>query len=946
MTFLLSKWLRAPKRTRAHRIVPRLESLEDRTLPSTLAVTSVADDGSAGTLRAVITAATNGDTIAFDPSLDGQTIKLTSGEVAIAKSLDIEGPGAALLTISGDKASRVFDISGSTTSVTIAGLTIADGLASSTTTTGPYGNVAMGGAILNTGAQVTLSGVTLLDNHATATQTGYIQTNLVSDIAGLAQLTDPNLKNPWGTSFAADGSFSISNQKTNVSTLYSVTAAGVSAESPTVIIPTTAAGPQGPTGQVSNDTSSFLVNGAPAGFIYADLNGNIYAWNSSLGTTAQVEATVTGAAYTGLNLESTAAGDFLYAANPKQGRLDVFDGSFHRVTPPAGAFVDPQLPVGLVPFSVDDVNGDLYVMYAAAGPPAARSSASLGSGAIAVYDTSGTFIKQLTSGGNLASPWAIALAPSTFGQFGGDLLVGNFSYAAPEINAFDPSSGAYLGTLTDSSGNTLLSNAQGIWDMTFGNGSNGGNPNTLYFVTGLNAENDGLFGAIDAVPEIATGGAVANVSGGSLAVSDSVFTDNQAIGNIRGSGGALVNDASTLVLDSSIFTGNRAITVLGSAAGIQGNALSGAIYNAGGGQAAISNSVFAYNSAHGGNGANGTAAAPNGGNAGTGVGGAVGNEAISLLGPFTPSTMTVADSLFVGNQVIGGTGGDGWAGGGNGGNGSSGGLTAAGGAINNGSSTLTVTGSTFLGDEALGGSGGNGAGAGIGGAGAAGAGGAISSVPTPTVVTGRTVLVRATLHVSHSQFLGNEAIGGAGGNGGSTGNGGAGGAGQGGGLRLSLTDWTVSNGVFVGNQAQGGAGGDRGSGGSLGGAGGVGQGAGLINFNGAIGTVSDSTFVVNAAVGGAGGLGGNGGNGQGAGAFNGAPAADGTLSSLTLQRSRIVNNSAIGGAAGAGGMAGQGIGGGLYLTPGGDACADALTHIRNNHATTSNDDVFGALGPC
>src|SRR5260370_16054071 len=96
---------------------------------------------------------------------------------------------------------------------------------------------------------------------------GYIQTNLVSDIPGLAQLTDPNLKNPWGTSFSADGSFSISDQKTNVSTLYAVTEAGVSAELPTIAIPTTAAGPQGPTGQASNDTSSFLVNGTPASFI-------------------------------------------------------------------------------------------------------------------------------------------------------------------------------------------------------------------------------------------------------------------------------------------------------------------------------------------------------------------------------------------------------------------------------------------------------------------------------------------------------------------------------------------------------------------------------------------------------------------------------------------------------------------------------------------------------
>src|SRR5262245_30846158 len=135
-----------------------------------------------------------------------------------------------------------------------------------------------------------------LEDRMVPSQNGYVQTNLVSDLASQnAQITDPNLKNPWGTSFSADRSFSIGNQQTNVSTLYAVSEAGVSAESPTVAIPTTALGPQGPTGQVSNDTSSFLVNGTPASFIYADLNGNIYAWNSSAGTTAQMEATTTGA---------------------------------------------------------------------------------------------------------------------------------------------------------------------------------------------------------------------------------------------------------------------------------------------------------------------------------------------------------------------------------------------------------------------------------------------------------------------------------------------------------------------------------------------------------------------------------------------------------------------------------------------------------------------------
>src|SRR5262249_55886226 len=156
-----------------------------------------------------------------------------------------------------------------------------------------------------------------------------------------------------GTSFSADGSFSIANQRTNVSTLYAVTEARVSAESPTVAIPTTAAGPQGPTGEASNDTSSFLANRMPASLIYADLNGNIDGGNRSAGATAAVEPTTPGAVCTVLDMQSTASGGFLYAANPRQGRIDVFDGSFNSVTLPAGAFVDPELPAGMVPFNVE-----------------------------------------------------------------------------------------------------------------------------------------------------------------------------------------------------------------------------------------------------------------------------------------------------------------------------------------------------------------------------------------------------------------------------------------------------------------------------------------------------------------------------------------------------------------------------------------------------------------
>src|SRR6516225_2418178 len=344
-----------------------------------------------------------------------------------------------------------------------------------------------------------------LEDRVVPSQNGYVQMNLVSDLASEnAQITDPHLKTPWGISESASSPFSISDQGANVSTQYAVTAAGVS-QVPGTIAFTPTAGPHGPTGQVFNDTASFLVNGMPATTIFANLNGTISAWNSSTGTMAQVVVNTNGAAvYTGLDMGSNASGDFLFAANPKKGHIDVYNSSFHPVTLGTGGFgkfVDPNLPAGLVPFNIDNINGVLYVNYAAAGPPAARNSAPEGVGAVAAFDTSGNFIQQVTSGGKLASPWGITLAPSTFGQFGGDLLVGNFSYVAGEINAFDPVSGAYQGTLADENGNTLLAGSQGLWYLTFGNGGDGGLADTLYFTAGLNAETDGLFGAIIPTPE-------------------------------------------------------------------------------------------------------------------------------------------------------------------------------------------------------------------------------------------------------------------------------------------------------------------------------------------------------------------------------------------------------------------------------------------------------------
>src|SRR5262245_24797016 len=342
----------------------------------------------------------------------------------------------------------------------------------------------------------------------------YEQTNLVSDITGVATAFDPHLVNPWGVSFRMGSPFWVSNQGDNSTTLYSVTdSIDISPPPPvpvfTVNIPTTGTGPQGPTGQVSNtNPDAFHLtagNQLSANFIFADLNGTISAWNSSLGTngpTAHIEVTTEGAVYTGLAVNQ--AHTMLYAADTRGGTIDVFDSNFDPVVNLGKhAFETPgQIEArGLVPFNVTDIGDHVYVTYAPAGR-AAQISAGEGEGAVAIFDESGNLEPHgvLLGGPHtpLAAPWGVAIAPDDWGQFSGDLLVGNFSFDHSEINAFDLQTHKLEGTIP-----ILLPEGHtpgGLWTLTFGGGGQDGSPNTLYFTDGIDGETHGLFGAIESVP--------------------------------------------------------------------------------------------------------------------------------------------------------------------------------------------------------------------------------------------------------------------------------------------------------------------------------------------------------------------------------------------------------------------------------------------------------------
>jgi uncharacterized protein (TIGR03118 family) len=332
----------------------------------------------------------------------------------------------------------------------------------------------------------------------------YVQTNLVSDIPGLATLLDPHLVNPWGVSFRLTSPFWISNQGDDTATLYRVT--GSTDVSPVPLVVDIPFDPteedHGPTGQVSNtNASSFILDdGASALFIFANLDGTISGWNG--GPTASVAVETPGAVYTGLAVNQ--AHTMLYAANTSAGTIDVFDSSFDPVVDLGKhAFETPgQIEArGLVPFNVTDIGGHVYVTYAPAGDEA-QDMAGLGDGAVAIFDESGNLEPHgvLLGGPHtpLAAPWGIAIAPDNFGEFSGDLLVGNFSFLHSEINAFDLQTHQFEGTIP-----ILLPEGHtpgGLWALTFGGGGGNGDPNTLYFTDGIDGEDHGLFGAITSVP--------------------------------------------------------------------------------------------------------------------------------------------------------------------------------------------------------------------------------------------------------------------------------------------------------------------------------------------------------------------------------------------------------------------------------------------------------------
>lgn len=326
---------------------------------------------------------------------------------------------------------------------------------------------------------------TLLAISCTTALAQYQLTNLVSNQSGQALHQDPLLVNAWGMVHAPGSPWWISDNGSGWSTLYNST--GV-ARALQVVVPAAKNGATGsPTGIVFNGSSEFNVEGWPAIFLFATLDGTISGWAPQSNPNQAIIAVNNsefGASYTALAITSRPSGNLIYAADTANNKVDVYDGKFNHVK----SFTDRAIPAGFTVFGIRDLDGLLYVSYA-------RTNGGDG-GFIDIYSESGVFLKTLAKGAPLNQPWGFASAPSGFGPLSNTLLVSNNTNSGT-INAFNAITGAFVGTVRDTSGNVIMIDQ--LWAIDFGDGvpnTNNGPANELFFTAGPNNNIDGTFGSI------------------------------------------------------------------------------------------------------------------------------------------------------------------------------------------------------------------------------------------------------------------------------------------------------------------------------------------------------------------------------------------------------------------------------------------------------------------
>jgi len=294
---------------------------------------------------------------------------------------------------------------------------------------------------------------------------------------------DTDLINPWGLVYGPSEPFWVSDEGWGVSTLY--TGTGVK-QSLVVTIPSASGSGLGtPTGIVYNGSTEFQIDTWTSAFLFSTLDGTISGWSHFNPNAAliAVNNSSSGAIYTGLAITSHASGNLLYAADFWNNKVDVYNGTFQLVN----SFTDTALPPGFAPFGIQDIGGQVYVAFAA-------TNGGKG-GYIDIFEENGTFVKTLISGKKLDQPWGFAVAPSNFGTLSNTLLISNNTNTGT-INGFNPTTGAFVGTVETSAGKPIKINQ--IWGIEFGGGSsNNGNTNQLFYTAGPKNNAAGIFGVIN-----------------------------------------------------------------------------------------------------------------------------------------------------------------------------------------------------------------------------------------------------------------------------------------------------------------------------------------------------------------------------------------------------------------------------------------------------------------
>ena len=339
----------------------------------------------------------------------------------------------------------------------------------------------------------------------------YTQTNLVSNLASLAPTVDPNLVNPWGLSRSSKGPWWVSDNGPGLSTLYDGTGKIV----PLVvkIPPADTSTPTGtPTGTIFNgDPTVFpIAPGKGAIFLFVTEDGTISGWNPGVSPNAVVvvnnkdKSVYKGATVATVEKDGVTQ-TYLYAADFRRGRVEVFDAAFKPVQfgeegwhEDNDSFDDDHLPRGYAPFNVQNIGGNIYVTYAKQDGARHDEVDGAGLGYVDVFSPRGRLLNRLQSGKWFNAPWGVTLASSDFGAYSHDVLVGQFG--SGEIVAFDPLTGRYKGKLQTAANQPVT--IDGLWALAFGNGVGAGPATSLYFTAGPNHEQNGLFGSIAAVENV------------------------------------------------------------------------------------------------------------------------------------------------------------------------------------------------------------------------------------------------------------------------------------------------------------------------------------------------------------------------------------------------------------------------------------------------------------